>query len=282
MALTECLSGGYVNLDLSAACAAAESAADAAEQVISSFVRSGQWSVTTKSDDSPVTEVDVSAEKAIRSILLDAVPHAAFYGEETGHSATVLPADQAASPPGLRWLVDPIDGTKSFIRGMPFYSTQIALELDGKLLLGVSNAPAYRERVVAIAERETRLNTKRVTTRTDVLCIEDAFMSTGNLTSLAQRPEPWWRFGQLVARARRVRGYGDFCHYHQLCCGQTDLVVESDVNILDIAALTVAVRAAGGVITDLDGAEICESTSSVLAACNDTLHCQVLELLRTG
>ncbi len=271
-----------MDFDLKAACAAAENAAIAAEQVISDFVQSGQWSVSTKPDDSPVTEVDVAAERAIKSVLLSALPQAAFYGEETGHSAAQGSAGLDDTAPSLRWLVDPIDGTKSFIRGMPFYSIQIALEQDGQLIVGVSNAPAYRERVVAIAEQGTLLNDRNVSVRSEITRVEDAFLSSGNLKTLALNPDRWLRYGELVSRVKRVRGYGDFCHYHQLCCGQTDLIVESDVNILDIAALTVAIRSAGGIITDLEGLPIDEKTTSVLAAGSPALHSQVLELLRIG
>lgn len=271
-----------MDLDLTAALAAAEDAATAAEQVINDFVHSGQWSVSNKSDDSPVTEVDVAAEHAIKSVLVQALPQAAFFGEETGHSAAVEGAAPGGGTPAFRWLVDPIDGTKSFIRGMPFYSTQIALEHDGELIVGVSNAPAYGERVVSIAGKGTRLNSQAVQVRAEVTRIEDAFLSSGNLTTLARNSDRWALYGQLVLRARRVRGYGDFCHYHQLCCGQTDLVVESDVNILDIAALTVAIRSAGGVITDLEGSSVNEKTTSVLAAGSAQLHSHALELLQLG
>jgi len=271
-----------VDLDLSAACAAAENAATAAADVIREFVESGQWTVSTKSDDSPVTEVDVAAEHAIKSVLLQAFPEAAFFGEETGHSEAMGKSESSPSPSGLRWLVDPIDGTKSFIRGMPFYSTQIALEHEGALLVGVSNAPAYGERLVAIADKHTRINDRDVTVRSSIVTIEDAFLSSGNLTTLALDPLRWARYGELVSRVKRVRGYGDFCHYHQLCAGQTDLIVESDVNILDIAALTVAIRAAGGIITDLEGNAINEKTTSVLAAGSRALHAMVLELLNPG
>ncbi|MFK7858880.1 MAG: inositol monophosphatase [Granulosicoccus sp.] len=258
--------------DLQLALAAAKAAADAAEHVIDQYLSSGDWSVKLKADDSPVTEVDVAAEESISKILRTALPDAVFFGEETGKSAVT---EQAR----LLWLVDPIDGTKSFIRGLPFYSTQIALAVDQKLRLGVSNAPAYGERLVAIADEGVWLNDVPVKTRRDIVRIEDAFLSSGNLTSLASDAAAWQRYGVLVANARRVRGYGDFCHYHQLCCGQTDLIVESDVNILDIAALTVCVRAAGGVITDMHGAAIAQDTTSVLAAASEPLHEQALSVL---
>lgn len=249
---------------------AAIQAVMAAADVIETFMANGDWQVTLKADDSPVTEVDIAAEKAIRSILTEELPEAAFYGEETGHSAG------SGGETNYRWLVDPIDGTKSFIRGMPFYSTQIALEVVGQLVLGVSNAPAYGEKLVAVEGEGAWLNDRRVYVRSQITRVEDAFLSSGNLTTLAAEPERWARYGSVVRRARRVRGYGDFCHYHQLCAGQTDLIIESDVNILDIAALTVAVREAGGVITDLAGKAIDERTTSVLAAATVELHAEVL------
>lgn len=260
--------------DLSVALGAAKVAADAAQQVIEYYLQSGNWGVTLKSDDSPVTDVDVAAEKAISEVLRAALPEAVFFGEETGKSDAT---EQAA----LLWLVDPIDGTKSFIRGMPFYSTQIALAVDQQFCVGLSNAPAFGERLFAVVDEGVWLNDRPVQVRQDIVRLEDAFLSSGNLATLAQNPAAWQRYGALVAGVRRVRGYGDFCHYHQLCCGQTDLIVESDVNILDIAALTVCVRAAGGVITDLGGAAIAQDSSSVLAAASQALHEQALHVLRS-
>ncbi len=263
-----------MELDMQVARQAAEEAAQAAQQVISDFLARGDWNVTLKSDQSPVTEVDIAAEKAIKSVLTTALPGAAFFGEETGKSA-------ATEGSGLRWLVDPIDGTKSFIRGSRYYSTQIALEVDNELRLGVSNAPAYGECLVAEAGKGAWLDGREVHCN-EVTSIDDAFFSAGNLTTLARDAEAWARYAAIVGRARRVRGYGDFCHYHQLCCGQADLVLESDVNILDIAALTVAVRAAGGIITDMKGQPINDATTSVLAACTETLHAEALALLQGG
>lgn len=261
---------------------AANRAASAAAELIEQFQNSGNWSVSFKSDDSPVTEVDVAVEKAIRAVLHEALPEASFFGEETGERAGVIAgaaSDVAGAQRGadLCWLVDPIDGTKSFIRNMRYFSTQIALEVDGQLLVGVSNAPAYGERLVALSGAGVQLNQTPVQVRTGIDDLREAFFSAGNLTTLARDPERWRQYGQIVATARRVRGYGDFCHYHQLCCGQTDLIIESDVNILDIAALTVAVREAGGIITDLEGRPISRSTTSVLAAGSPVLHQQVLE-----
>ena len=266
--------------DLEKAQAVAIQAAEAAEQTIKSHEASGDWSVSYKADDSPVTEVDIATEKAIRSVLAEHSPTAAFYGEETGHTAAnEIAASEGARKDQLLWLVDPIDGTKSFIRNMPFYSTQIALQNSGELCVGVSNAPAYGERLVARIGGGAWLNGVQVRCRHTV-DLSDVFLSTGNLDRLAKNPAAWNVFGEIITQVRRVRGYGDFCHYHQLCCGQTDLIIESDVNILDIAALTVAVREAGGVITDLAGGPVGLETTSVLAAGTAQLHSQVLKLLR--
>lgn len=263
-------------LDIENARQAAIAAADSAEQVIKSHQLNEDWSVTYKADDSPVTEVDVAAEKAIHALLSEAVPQAGFYGEETGHHAALDGSGNAV------WLIDPIDGTKSFIRNMRYYSTQIALEIDGELRLGVSNAPAYGERMVAVAEEYEGsgvwLNEQAVKTR-PITDPADAFLSTGNLGRLAKNTQRWAALAEIIGTVRRVRGYGDFCHYHQLCAGQTDLIIESDVNILDIAALTVAIRVAGGVITDLEGAAIDQNTTSVLAAGTPALHERVLAWL---
>jgi histidinol-phosphatase len=108
----------------------------------------------------------------------------------------------------------------------------------------------------------------------EIASIETGAISTGNLKTLASGP-CWSRFGKLVTRAQRIRGYGDFLHYHLLAAGKIDVVIESDVNILDIAALAVIVEAAGGRFTDLAGRALDLHTSSVLAT-NGKLHDEVL------
>ncbi len=267
--------------ELENALSVAEKAADAAEKTIQNELSDGDWSVSYKQDDSPVTEVDIASEKAIKSVLMQALPDADFYGEETGRSSAQVSANNsdAGRSGRLLWLVDPIDGTKSFIRNMRYYSTQIALQDSGELCVGVSNAPAYGERMVASLGAGAWLNGVQVHCR-KTTSLRDAFLSTGNLNRLAQNAASWQVLGQIIPQVRRVRGYGDFCHYHQLCCGQTDLIIESDVNILDIAALTVAVREAGGVITDLVGNAVTLDTTSVLAAGTEALHAEVLALMK--
>jgi histidinol-phosphatase len=100
----------------------------------------------------------------------------------------------------------------------------------------------------------------------DTRSIGDAVLSVGNIKSLTRDTRGWTALGELIREVNRIRGYGDFCHYHLLARGALDIVVESDVNILDIAALAVVVREAGGVFTALDGAGLALDTRSVLAA----------------
>jgi histidinol-phosphatase len=246
---------------------AALEAARAAAEVIGSLYHRN-LAITLKADKSPVTEADVRAEQAIRAVLERAFPTYGFYGEETGRRA--MDAENI-------WLVDPIDGTKSFVRECPFFSTQIALLRGGRLVLGVSSASAYGELAWAEEGGGAFLDGKlmRVSAVAD---LGSAMISTGNLKTLAASASGWTRFGALVGRVNRLRGYGDFLHYHLLARGALDVVLESDVNILDIAALTVIVREAGGIFTDLHGADIGLETTSVLAT-NGTLHAPVLAAL---
>jgi len=247
--------------------AAAIEAAQAAAQVIRPLYQHN-LAVRTKADASPVTEADVRAEEVIHESLRRHFPAYGFYGEETGEHA--MGAESI-------WLVDPIDGTKSFVRDTPFFSTQIALLRAGELVLGVSSAPAYGELAWAEAGGGAFLNEKPVRV-SPVAHLPQAFVSTGNLKDLTQGPR-WARFGALIRAVSRIRGYGDFVHYHLLARGALDVVIESNVNILDIAALTVIVREAGGTFTDLDGAPVGLRTGSVLAT-NGLLHEPVLEQLR--
>ncbi len=246
---------------------AALDAAQAAAEVIRSLYQRN-LAVQVKADKSPVTEADVKSEEAIRAILTERFPDYGFYGEETGRHA--MDADNL-------WLVDPIDGTKSFVRECPFFSTQIALMRRGRLVLGVSSAPVYGELAWAEEGRGAFLNGQhiRVSATSE---LASAIVSSGNLKTLAAAPQRWAKFGSLIGRVSRIRGYGDFVHYHLLARGSLDAVVESDVNILDIAALVVIVREAGGTFTNLDGGEIDLDTTTVLAT-NGRLHATIQDAL---
>jgi histidinol-phosphatase len=249
---------------------AALEAARAAAEILQSLYRRN-LAVTLKADRSPVTEADLRAEEAIHRVLRGRFPDYGFYGEETGRHS--MEAESV-------WLVDPLDGTKSFVRDCPFFSTQIALLRAGRLVLGVSCAPAYGEMAWAEGGSGAFLDGEPIRVSA-VADIGSAILSTGNLKTLAGQPGGWARFGQLIQRVSRIRGYGDFLHYHLLARGSLDAVIESDVNILDVAALAVIVREAGGIFTDLGGGEVGLHTTNVLAA-NAALHAPLLRAMRGG
>jgi len=259
-----------MNPDIAAsALAAAREAASAAAEVIKHYWRRGV-EVELKADATPVTIADREAERVIRQILQAALPQASIYGEEFG-----MDGERG----GLLWLVDPIDGTKSFVRRTPFFSTQIALMDGNELVLGVSSAPIYGECMWASAGTGAWLDGEAVKVA-ETSTIEATSLSIGNVRSLTADAR-WEALGALIRDSNRIRGYGDFCHYHLLARGSLDLVIESDVNILDIAALAVIVREAGGVFTDLDGAPLTLETRSVLAAA-PAIHAQALQRLCPG
>jgi len=243
-------------------------AAEAAQQVIKKYY-AGEFDIEIKPDETPVTIADIETEKTIKKIILDAFPDHGFFGEETG---------KVNEDAEYNWLIDPIDGTKSFVRRYPFFSTQIALMKNGELILGVSNAPEFNEMAYAEKGYGAYLNGEKITV-SDIKTLKHSTVSTGNLVNIAAKPTQWQNLGKLIQKINRIRGYGDFYHYHLLASGKIDIIVESDVNILDIAALAVIVREAGGTFTDLEGNELSLNTSTVLAANCDTSHAAVLEII---
>jgi len=242
-------------------------AADKAAGISRSYF-TGNFTVTTKADMTPVTQADVECEEAIREIILSAFPEHGFYGEETG---------QTQADAEFLWLVDPIDGTKGFVRQYPFFSTQIALMHDGELILGVSSGTMMDELAWAEKGQGAWMNGKRLAV-SDIYDPDRAAVSTGNLKSMASG-NAWTALGEIVQCADRIRGYGDFYHYHLLAAGKIEAVIESDVNILDVAALAVIVTEAGGIFTDLNGDKPDLEIRSVLAA-NPSLHEKYLGKLK--
>lgn len=251
-----------MNLDLDRALAVARDAAAAAADVLLHYWQTGV-ETEHKADATPVTVADREAEQVIRQVIGKAFPGHAIHGEEEGLQGSG----------GIRWLVDPLDGTRSFVRRTPFFSTQIALMINGELVLGVSSAPVYGQTLWARKGGGAWSSAGQLrVAQTDGL--DHASLSIGNVATLAAGPR-WAALGALIQTVERCRGLGDFLHYHLLAEGALDLIIESDVNILDIAALAVIVREAGGLFTDLEGSELDLDTRSVLAALPD-LHPLVL------
>jgi histidinol-phosphatase len=245
---------------------AALDAAEAAAEVIRAHYGRG-IGVRIKPDTSPVTEADELAEKTIREVLSARFPAFGFYGEESGQHGMDAEAI---------WIVDPIDGTKCFVRDIPFFSPQIALWRGGRPVLGVSSAPVFGELAWAEEHAGAFLNGRPIHV-SSIADLAQATVSTGNIKAIA-RSSAWLGMGRLVDLAYSTRGYGDFVHYHLLARGALEVVVESDLSIYDFAALTVIIREAGGTVTDLQGQALRLDTKSVLAS-NGPMHAEVCEML---
>jgi histidinol-phosphatase len=203
--------------------------------------------VETKPDMTPATDADLDVESMVRRRLTDERPDDAVLGEEFGGTAVFS---------GRQWVVDPIDGTKNFVRGVPIWATLIALLHDGVPVVGVASAPALQRRWWAATGHGAFASTAGGATRrisvSSVADIESASLSFSSLSGWAARGLRD-RFIDLTDSVWRVRGYGDFLSYCLLAEGAVDIAAEPEVSLWDLAALDIVVREAGGSFTSLDG-----------------------------
>ena len=225
--------------------------------------------IETKPDLTPVTDADESAERLLRGLLSTHRPDDAVLGEEFGGTAVFE---------GRQWVLDPIDGTKNFVRGVPVWSTLIALLVDGVPVVGVVSAPALGRRWWA-GTGEGAFSSFRGTTRpisvSGVTTLDAASLSYSDLTT--GWDERRGQFLDLTDAVWRVRGYGDFWSYCLLAEGAVDIVVEPEVKIWDLAPLDVLIREAGGRFTNVEGSAGPHGGSAV--ATNGPLHDEVLRRL---
>lgn len=228
------------------------------------------FEVETKPDLTPVTVADRSAEELIRSQLSRARGRDAIYGEEFGESG---------SGP-RRWVLDPIDGTKNFIRGVPVWATLIALVDHGEPVMGVVSAPALGRRWWAAkdggAYTGKSLSSARQLNVSKVSALEDASFSYSSM-------EGWKEIGRfdqflgLTETVWRTRAYGDFWSYCMVAEGAVDLAAESELELYDMAALVPIVTEAGGEFTSLDNDPGCSGANAL--ASNGLLHEPALSAL---
>jgi histidinol-phosphatase len=225
--------------------------------------------VTIKADRSPVSEADFAADRAILETLRAAFPGDAILTEESG---------EAPGASGRRWIVDPIDGTRPFLRGIPHWSNLIALEADGDVVVGVLHLPALGELYAAARGLGTTRNGTQVTVR-DTTAAQEAYLTLGQLDNAhrALGPEAFLRLVDTVALAR---GYGDAWGPALVLSGVIDAWMECDVSLWDIAPFPVLFEEAGAVFTGLDGERHWPTRSGIAA--NPALHAQLLGLLRGG
>jgi histidinol-phosphatase len=222
--------------------------------------------VETKPDLTPVTEADRAVEQVLRKRIGEERPDHGVVGEELG-------ADEQG---GVRWILDPIDGTKNYLRGVPVFATLIALERDGAGVLGVVSAPALQRRWWAARGEGAFVNGRRIRV-SRVAELSDAVLSHASLGSWEQHGLGD-QFLELARACWRTRGFGDFWSYMLVAEGAVDLAVEPEVQLWDLAAVQVIVEEAGGRFTDLGGTPTPAGGSAV--ATNGLLHDRVLATLR--
>jgi histidinol-phosphatase len=243
------------------------------EMARASFRR--ELEISTKPDRTLVTQVDRAIESRIRERIAAAHPAHGVLGEEEGES------DAEAD---VRWIVDPIDGTHNFVRGIPLFGTLLAVERDGELQAGILTAPALRERwfawrgggAWASGSAATATGPPRRIHTSAVTRVEDAQMLYGSGTDIVDSGlAPG--FGTLLRRAWRERGFGDFWSYALVAEGAAEAMVELGVNAWDLAAPLVLIEEAGGRLTDYRGTRTIRGRSVV--ASNGLVHDEVLAVL---
>ena len=243
--------------------------ADAAAQAIRPFFRAA-FAHETKGDASPVTEADRAAEAAIRLILDAKRPHDASIGEEYG---------EKSGTSGRSWVIDPIDGTVSFMAGRPIFGTLIALLEDGWPVLGVIDQCIGGERWLGAAGRETTLNGKPLRTRTCGSLAEAVLASSGPQYFDEHSVEHFMALAAKTAHKRMIWG-GDCYNYGLLAAGHIDLVVESGLKLHDFAALVPVVENAGGMMCDWNGEPLHAASEGHVIALGDPARLEdVLEAL---
>ena len=239
--------------------------AEASGRAITGMFRHPDLAVETKADESPVTEADRYAEALLRDRILARFPDHGIVGEEFG---TVNGEAEYV------WVLDPIDGTKSFVAGVPLFGTLIALLRGGEPILGVIHQPISGELVIGTASGTT-LNGEAVRVR-EGRSLSEAMLLATDFGAVGRHWDPA-PFETLCARAALCRGWGDCYGYLMVASGRADVMLDPIMHAWDIAALVPVVRGAGGVITTWEGDDPMGGTSTVAAA--PALHREVMEIL---
>ena len=240
-------------------------AAKAAGEVILPYFRTA-LQVEMKADQSPVTAADRAGEQVIVDTLRQHFPDYGVLGEEFG----AQPGREDA-----RWIIDPIDGTQNFIRGIPFFGTLIALEQAGEITVGVVHAPAQGDLLYAAKGLGAFANGERLAVST-IPDLAQATLQHGSLDLMLQ--DGYWEGLKRLAQAtRRQRGFGDYFAYTFVCRGQAEVMLETGIKPWDVAPLKILVEEAGGRFSDFTGAPTIYSGNAMIS--NGRVHDAVLALL---
>jgi histidinol-phosphatase len=242
--------------------------ADASDLLTLSRFQALDLRVETKPDTTPVSDADLATEALIRARLSKDRPTDVVLGEEQG-------TGDGATSSNRRWILDPIDGTKNFIRGVPVWATLIALEVDGDIKVGVVSAPALHRRWWASRGDGAFADGRRISVSA-VSTVEDSSFGYSSLTGWQEQGR-LEGFLDLACSAWRNRGFGDFWSHCMVAEGAVDFSAEPEVSLWDIAPLKVIVEEAGGTFTDLSGDGSPDHGS--IACSNTLLHAELLRRL---
>lgn len=223
--------------------------------------------VRTKADGTWVTSVDETVERTLRTMILERYPTHAVLGEEDGRQG---PEDAPT------WVIDPIDGTTNFVKGNPVFATLIAVQVEGREVAGVVSAPALGTRWDGVVGGPAHQDDREIRV-SEVAGLEDAEVAFGGLDYFAAGGLDRG-VARLVAATRRQRGYGDFWNHCLVAAGSTDIAIEAEVSLWDLAAVKIVVEAAGGRFTDLRGRTTADGGDAL--STNGRLHETVLDLMR--
>jgi len=222
--------------------------------------------VEWKQDSSPVTVADREAEALLRRQLLGAFPNDGFLGEESGDTPGVS---------GFRWIIDPIDGTRSFVRGIPIWATLVGLEYEGDQIAGIAHVPALGQTYRALRGDGAYRDERRIQVSTiSSFAHAQLFYSSLSWFIKAGCREP---FLDLVGRTHRQRGFGDFYGFVLVAQGSGEIMVEHGVHAWDVAALKVIIEEAGGRFSNWDGGTSIHRPDVVVS--NGKLHDETLRIL---
>jgi histidinol-phosphatase len=245
---------------------AAIRAVKAAGEVILPYFRTS-LQIDTKADQTPVTAADRAAEQAIVAILQSQFPDYGFLGEEFGEQVGTT---------ATRWIIDPIDGTSNFIRGIPYFATLLALEEAGEITHGVIYAPAEQALFYAAKGFGAFVNDHEPLAVSAIGELSQAMLVHGGLDILRQSGY-WDGFTKLIDATARQRGFGDYFAHTFVFRGQAEVMVEADVKPWDLAPLKIIAEEAGGQLTDFTGQPTIYGGNAVVS--NRHVHADVLALL---
>lgn len=247
--------------------------ADLSAATIKKYFRKG-CDEKNKSNNSPVTLADKETEEVIRNAIRKKFPTHGIIGEEFENQ------DHGED---YKWVIDPIDGTTSFIIGKPIFGTLIALTYKGEPLLGIINQPITGERWIGIAGEKTTLNGEIIKTR-DCQNISEAILCTTSPAFFKGKNSKIFNAISSKTKYQKYDGvfYGGDCYiYGLLALGLVDIIIENGLSNYDFMALIPIIKSAGGIITDWNGEELdLKSEGKILACGNETLHSKIIELIK--